>query len=439
MPASTQAVAPRLAHQPALASALRKSRWRILPLLSICYLVAYMDRANISFAAQSMNRDLHFTPRVYGLGAGLFFLSYALSEVPSNALLLRFGARRWLARIMLTWGLLATAMMFVRTPLHFYGARLLLGCAEAGYFPGVLYFLSRWFPGAVRAQTIGLFYIALPISNLVMGGLAGLLLGLNGKFGLAGWQWMFLVEGVPAVVLAFAVWFGLPEDVAGARWLVPAEKAALLAELAPELPGATTKAADHGALRRVLGSSRVWAVGLVYLFELCTLYGLSFSLPTVLRETTGWSEAEVGYLIAGMGIVGAALMLAGAWVSDRSGKPQPCVVVGFILISLGAVAGGLHLRGWAGTGALLLMMLSFYMFQGPMLAVMTMLMPGRASALAIATVNMCGLVGGFLGPYWMGWMRERTGGYAWGIGLLSLPCAVAAVIMIRLTRQPEAN
>src|ERR1700735_4628406 len=194
-----------------LRSALRKARWRLIPLLSVCYLIAFMDRANISFASATMNRDLHFTPKIYGLGAGLFFLSYAACEIPSNRLLLRFGARRWLARIMLTWGLLAAGVVFIRTPWSFYSLRLLLGVAEAGYLPGALFYLSQWFPAAERARSISLFYIALPLSSTVMEGVAGLLLRQNGRMGLTGWQWLFLVEALPSIALSFVVWFCLPE------------------------------------------------------------------------------------------------------------------------------------------------------------------------------------------------------------------------------------
>src|SRR5471032_983897 len=182
-------------------SALAKASWRLLPLIALGYGVAYIDRVNISFASLQMNRDLHFSAAVYGLGAGLFFLTYALLEVPSNLLLVRFGARRWIARIMLTWGLLAAAMLFVRTPLQFYVMRLLLGAAEAGFFPGVIYYLSQWFPAAERGRAISRFYVAVPLSMVVMGALAGALLNLQGRLGLAGWQWLFLLEGVPAVLL----------------------------------------------------------------------------------------------------------------------------------------------------------------------------------------------------------------------------------------------
>jgi MFS transporter, ACS family, tartrate transporter len=419
-----------------LRSALAKARWRILPLLSICYLVAYMDRANISFAAKSMNRDLHFTATTYGLGAGLFFLAYALCEVPSNWLMLRVGARRWLARIMLTWGLLAAAMVLVRSTRSFYGARMLLGCAEAGYFPGALYFLSQWFPRATRARAISWFYVSLPLSSLVMGGLAGVLLGLDGKLGLKGWQWMFLVEAAPAVVLAFGLWFALPDDVASAPWLSREERTALAGELAAD-EAAATDGVEAVDVWGVLRTGRVWVLGLVYFFELGVSYALVFSLPLVLGQLTGWDTARVGYLVAGSGVAGGALMVGVAWLSDRSGKPRQYVVGGFLLMAVGALAAGLNLQGWSGAAALLLVPLSYYAMQGPMLGVLTTMLPGKASALAIATANMCGIVGGFVGPYWMGWMRDRTGGYAVGIGSLCVPCALSAVLMMRLLRERQ--
>ncbi len=184
-------------------AALRKAGWRLIPMIAFGYGIAFLDRANISFAALQMNRDLHFSATVYGFGAGLFFISYAACEVPSNLLLYRVGARRWFARILLTWGLLAMGMMLVKTPLEFYVMRFLLGAAEAGFFPGVVFYLSQWFPTHMRARAIGRFYVSLPVSSVVMGLVAGALLDLQGKAGLAGWQWLFLIEGLPAVLLSF--------------------------------------------------------------------------------------------------------------------------------------------------------------------------------------------------------------------------------------------
>src|SRR5271156_3061538 len=204
--------------------ALRKAGWRLIPLLAIGYGVAHIDRVNISFASLQMNRDLHFSASVYGFGAGLFFISYAACEIPSNLLLYRFGARRWLARIMLTWGLLAMGMMFVKTPLQFYMMRFLLGMAEAGFFPGVVFYLSQWFPTHMRARAISRFYVSLPVSSVVMGIVAGALLDLQGKAGLAGWQWLFLIEGLPPVLLGIIFLFYLPGGPAQAKWLTEDER-----------------------------------------------------------------------------------------------------------------------------------------------------------------------------------------------------------------------
>src|SRR3954449_7523896 len=234
-------------------AAQRKISLRLLPVVGVGYGLAYMDRVNISFASLQMNRDLHFSATAYGVGAGLFFIGYALCEVPSNLLLLRFcgkrwvarimltwgrlgaamvfGGQRWLARIMLSWGLLAAAMMFVRTPLQFNVVRFLLGVAEAGFFPGVIFYLTLWFPAGMRARAVSRFYIALPLSSTVMGSLAGWLLGLGGKLGLAGWQWLFLLEGLPSVAFSGVILLALPDGPEGVKWLTPEEKSWLKRQL----------------------------------------------------------------------------------------------------------------------------------------------------------------------------------------------------------------
>ncbi len=411
-----------------LATALRKARWRLIPLLSVCYLVAYMDRVNISFAAEQMNRDLHFTPTIYGLGAGLFFLTYALCEIPSNRLLLHFGARRWLARIMLTWGLLAVGMVLVRSAGSFYGMRMLLGVAEAGYFPGVIFYLAQWFPRAERAKAISLFYIAFPLSSVVMGGLAGVLLRQNGRLGLAGWQWLFLVEGLPAVLLSVAVWALLPDGPASAEWLTVEERAALMDEVAQPV------AAHGGAgyLRAALTSRYVWGFGMFFLFTLGSNYAISFSLPLVLKLATGWSIGRVGGLIAGIGVLSAVGMVLNARHSDKSDERRWHIVVPTVVMGAGMLVASFNGNGWMGVGALTVAAISFFAIQGPMLGVVSRVVAGDAAAVAIATINMCAIAGGFVGPYWMGWVRETTGSYAVGIGGLCVPCWLAAGLVVWL-------
>jgi ACS family tartrate transporter-like MFS transporter len=416
-----------------LESALRKARWRILPLLSLGYLAAYTDRVNISFAAESMNRDLHFSPSVYGLGAGLFFISYALCEVPSNWLLLRFGARRWLARIMLTWGLLAMAMVFVHSRTSFYGMRLLLGVAEAGYFPGAVYFLSLWFPAKERARAISFFYVSLPLASVVMGSVAGALLRLDGVLGLRGWQWLFLVEGLPAVLLSLGIWFMLSERPRAAKWLREDEREALQGELA-DAHAPEEHSHRRSALLVVLRDVRVWLLGLSALCLLGSNYAVNFFLPEMLRMLTGASVARVGYLIATAAATGAVAMVVFGFHSDRMRERRWHVVVPALIMALLMLVAGLHLRGWVAAIILLIAMPVYFAMQAPWVAVIVELFRGEKAALAIATINMLGIVGGFLGPYWMGWMRELTGGFAVGIGSLCVPWVVMAASIAWVTR-----
>ena len=415
-----------------LESALRKARWRILPLLALGYLAAFTDRVNISFAAEPMNRDLHFSPHVYGLGAGLFFVSYALCEVPSNILLLRFGARRWLARIMFTWGVLAMAMLFVHSQMTFYGMRLLLGVAEAGYFPGAIFFLSLWFPAKERARAISMFYVSLPLASVVMGAAAGALLRLDGRLGLHGWQWLFLVEGMPAVLLSAAIWFTLSERPRSANWLCEEEGEALEAELEDAHP---TEDGHRGkALKIVLRDARVWLLGLCGLCLLGSHYAQNFFLPEILRKVTGVSAAHVGYLIALAGAAGAVMMIVNGIHSDRTRERRWHVIVPVVLIALLTLLVSLHLQGWTAAVVLLIVFSVFFAAQAPWVAIVTELFCGERAALAIAIVNMFSITGGFLGPYWMGWMREVTGGYAVGLGWLCVPWLMMAAGIAWVTR-----
>ena len=345
-------------------SAQRKAAWRLLPVIAVGYGLAYMDRINISFAALQMNQDLHFSASVYGFGAGLFFIGYALCEVPSNLLLLRFGARKWLARIMFTWGLLAAAMLFVRTPLEFNVLRFLLGMAEAGFYPGVIYYLTLWFPARMRARAVSRFYISLPLSSVVMGALAGWLMGLGGKLGLSGWQWLFLVEGLPTAAFSLVILKMLPDNPAKAAWLTADEKAWLDKQLKAD--GATAHLGHSAGVAKALLSPKVWMIGAYFFFALTTSYAYSFSAPAILQGVTGWSVTKVGFLVACFGLAGAAGMLLNSAHSDRSGERAlhcmvPCVVMaaGFLTASYAkepwlvvVCAGGqLHrVHGDAGTG-----------------------------------------------------------------------------------------
>jgi ACS family tartrate transporter-like MFS transporter len=416
--------------------AVRKASWRLLPLLALGYGTAYMDRVNISFASLQMNRDLHFSASVYGFGAGLFFLSYAVCEIPSNLLLLRFGARRWLARIMLTWGALAIGMMFVRTPLEFYVMRFLLGVAEAGFFPGVLFYLMQWFPPGARARAVSRFYVSLPLSSVVMGSIAGALLGLQGHFGLAGWQWLFLVEGLPAIALSVIFLRCLPDTPAQAPWLSQAERQALLTAIVAA-GGIETAHAPHHPLQ-ALKEPRVWLIGVLFLSMLSCNYAFAFSAPVILQKLTGFATARVGLLIAIGGLLGGAAMLGNAAHSDRSGERYWHVIVPFVLIAAGFVLGGTTLRPWLAVPALLLTMVANSALQGPLLATPGDFLKGSTAAAGFAAMNMIGMFGGFLGPYWMGVARDLSGNYQRGLVTLAVPALLAAGIILQLSAYPRS-
>lgn len=288
-------------------SALRKASVRLLPLIGLGYGIAFTDRANVSFAALQMNRDLHFSATVFGLGAGLFFVSYAACEVPSNLLMVRFGARRWLARIMFTWGVLAMAMALVRTAPQFYAMRLTLGAAEAGYFPGVIFYLTQWFPAGERSKAVSRWYIAFPLASTAMGAVAGALMRLDGTWHLAGWQWLLVAEGLPAVLMSVVFLVGLPDGPVQAKWLTEAEKAWILRRV--RAGEERVASADEPSLGAVLREPRVWAMGAFNFCILLASYAYIFSGPAMVQQVTGWSTGAVGY----------ALAVIGGWARSRCG------------------------------------------------------------------------------------------------------------------------
>ena len=413
-------------------SAQRKAAWRLLPILSIGYGLAYMDRINISFASLRMNADLHFSATVYGLGAGLFFIGYALCEVPSNLLLLRFGPKRWLARIMLTWGLLATAMMFVRTPLEFYTLRMLLGVAEAGFFPGVIYYLTLWFPAAMRARAVSRFYVALPLSSVVMGSVAGWLLGLQGKLGLAGWQWLFLLEGLPAALFSFVILGLLPDGPEQAPWLTRDERSWLKGQL--DADSAHAHLGHKAGVLQALLSPKVWLIGLFFFSALTCSYGYNFSAPAILQGVTGWTIGQVGYLVACFGVAGAVGMLFGGVNSDRTGDRALHCIVPCCVMAAGYLVASFARPPWLVVAALAISFVAFNSLQAPALAVPTQFLAGRAAAAGIAAMNTITMFSGFVGPYWMGVMKDRTGAYWLGLRGLMIPSLMAATAMFVLTR-----
>jgi ACS family tartrate transporter-like MFS transporter len=401
----------------------------LIPLIALGYGIAYMDRLNISFASLQMNRDLHFSASIYGFGAGLFFVSYAACEIPSNLLLYRVGARRWFARIMLTWGLLAMGMMFVKTPVQFYVMRFLLGMAEAGFFPGVIFYLSQWFPAHMRARAISRFYISFPLGSVLMGAIAGALLGLQGKAGLAGWQWLFLIEGLPAVLLSIVFWLYLPAGPAEAKWLTADERQWILHHVNRGVVD------GHGGnVGRALRDPRVWQISLLFFCMLSCSYAYTFSAPAILQAITALSNRNVGFLVATMSLLGAPCMILNAIHSDHTKERYLHIAIPFLVIAAGYLVGGLSRVPFLAVPALAIASLGYFSMQGPLLALASSFLHGKSAAAGIATMNTIGILGGFVGPYWMGLARDFTGTYQPGLLTLVIPSLIGAttVFMMRL-------
>jgi len=411
-------------------SAIAKASWRIIPLLSLGYLVAYMDRVNIGFASVRMNADLHFSEIVYGIGGGLFFLSYALFEVPSNLLLMKFGARRWIARIMISWGVLAMAMMLVATPLQFYLVRFLLGVAEAGFFPGVVYYMAHWFPLAQRGRAISRFYVAGPLTSVVMGAISGALLGLDGRGGLHGWQWLFLVEGLPAVMMGFVILLLLPEAPATARWLSDPEKDWLTAELAGDAARLGPPQPHH--LLAALRDPMVLRLGMIGFLSISTFYALTLSAPKVLIAGTGWDVTHVGYLVGLGGVLGAASMLVTGWMTDRARDRFPVLLACTALLATAYAALGIGGSPTVVIGAYLLYATAWTPVTSSQVQLWADVLPIRKLAVGCAAINSMSQIGAAISPWLWGWARDATGGYGLALGVMAAAMLLAVLLILLL-------
>jgi ACS family tartrate transporter-like MFS transporter len=415
--------------------ALKKISWRLLPLLCVGYGIAYMDRVNISFAALQMNDELHFSATVYGLGGGLFFLSYCLLEIPSNLLLVRFGARRWISRIMFTWGILAVGMMFVKTPAQFYLVRFMLGAAEAGFFPGVLFYLSNWYPEAQSGRAISRFYVALPISVAFMGAIAAPLLNLRGTATLSGWQWLFLVEGIPAIIVSALILGLLPDNPEQAHWLSPEEKQWIVSRVS--VTENSARAPDEHRLGSALTSAFVWKYGLCNLLIMGSAYAFNLSAPALLKVATHWETGSVGILMSGTALAGAVSMLFNGWHSDRYNERylHTIVPLGLMASSLGVI--GSNNSPVLVVPAYVTYYLSSMAVQSAFWPLASNTLRGSLSAVGLAAIGSIGMFGGFLGPFIWGVARDHTGSYR--TGLLTLGVLYAAVAAILLLLRSETR
>lgn len=411
---------------------LTKVTWRLLPLLLFLYIIAWLDRVNVGFAALQMNEDLGFNDAVFGFGAGVFFIGYALCEIPSNLLLVRFGARLWIARIMVTWGILSVAMMFVEGPLSFYALRFLLGVAEAGFLPGIIYYLGNWFPARERARAVSWFMVGIPLSTVVGGPLAGVILQLDGWHDLAGWQWLFLIEGAPAVLFGFAVLALLPDNPEKAKWLEPAQRRWLTEHIAAEHAEAHAR---HGiGTRAALLHPTVWLLGLIIFACQCGSYGLTLWIPQIVRGLSGLGDLLVGVISAIPYTAAAIGMIAIGASSDRSGERFLHVAVPSAIAALGFIASAWLKSPIPGMIALTVAAVGDLGTRGPFWALPTRFLTGTAAAGGIALINTLGSLGGFVGPYAVGLIRNATGGFTGGMLFLAALLGSAAILTLRLRR-----
>jgi len=411
-----------------------KVRRKLLPFLFVLYVVAYLDRINVGFAALQMNREVGLSEAVFGFGAGIFFIGYFVLEIPSNLILQRLGARVWISRIMISWGVVAIAMMFTRGARSFYLLRFLLGAAEAGFFPGIIFYLTHWFPSRERARAISLFMTATQIAGVVGGPLSGVLLAMNGVWHLAGWQWLFLAEGIPALVLGAAAAKYLPDAPEHASWLNSAEQTMLAARLALE-----RESHPHHTLRSALSNGNVWLLALLYFTIVFGHYGIALWLPQILKGFGGMSDLRVGVLSSLPFLTAAIVMVIVAKHSDSHEERR-------WHLALSAFGGAIALAASAVARSPLLSLLTISIAAagvsstaGPFWTMPAGFLEGTAAAGGIAFINSTGNLAGFVGPSVVGLIRQATGSFAGGLLAMALAVLIAGIIALAIPRLEQGQ
>jgi ACS family tartrate transporter-like MFS transporter len=410
---------------------------RLMPFLVACFFVAYLDRVNIGFAALSMNAALGFSPVIFGWGAGIFFIGYCLLEAPSNYVMERVGARRWIARIMVSWGIVAALMAIVWSETSLFVLRFLLGAAEAGFAPGVILYLTYWIPARYRARSLGAFLIALPLSSMGGAPVSGLVLAtMDGVTGVSAWRWLFVIEAAPAVLLGVAAYFYLTDKPENAAWLAPRERALLQGLLDEER--SAREAAGNPTLWRTLFDPRVIALGLVYFGVVASLYGLGFWLPQIVGAF-GYGAFETGLVTAIPYVCGAVAMVAWSRHSDESGERIRHVAAAAVLSAAGLALSACFETPAPSIIALCVASIGTLAAMPPFWALPTAFLSGTAAAVGIALVNSIGNLAGFFGPYLVGWIKNATGEFSYALLALAVGPLVSAILVICLGRKEGSD
>jgi len=406
-----------------------KVTWHILPLLFLCYVASYLDRVNVGFAKLQMATDLHLSDTVFGLGAGIFFIGYFIFEVPSNVILHRVGARIWIARIMVTWGIVSGAMVFVNGPIMFYVMRFLLGVAEAGFFPGVVLYLTYWYPANRRGKITALFMTAIALSGVIGGPLSGWVMqSMPGVYGLAGWQWMFVIEAIPSLVLGLATIAYLQDRVHDAKWLTDDEKKLIATQI-----GAEDKEKGEGTVSQTFANPRVWLCALIYFSFVMGLYGVGFWLPTIIKATGVKSPLDIGMLTAVPYAFAAVAMVLIGRSADRLRERRWHVaipgVVGAVGLLLSTLFGD---NTWLSMSALTLATVGILTTLPLFWSLPTAFLGGTAAAAGIALINSVGNLAGFVSPFMVGWLKDLTHSTNSGMYMLTASLVLGAVLTLTM-------
>jgi ACS family tartrate transporter-like MFS transporter len=441
--ASLEAISPDLALERAT---MRRVAWRLLPMLMLCYFIAYLDRVNIGFAGLTMNKDLGFSSAVFGFGGGIFFLGYFLFEVPSNVILEKVGARTWIARILVTWGIISGCTALTVGEYSFFSIRFLLGLAEAGFFPGIILYLTWWFPSFYRSRITAIFMAAIPISNILGSLVSGELLNLHGFLGLTGWQWLFIVEAAPAVVLGIVFYFVMTDRPEHADWLEPAQREWLIGRLAAER--AQREAIRHYSLGEALRNKRVLLLSLVYFGGTFSGYGIVLFQPQIVRKLAE-GFGTIGLINAIPYVFGACAMILWGRHSDHTGERVGHTAIGYSVGAAGLIACGLMIDPIM-TMTMLVVASIGSSSTGPCFwSLPTAMLSGTAAAGGIALINALGNLGGFFGPYIFGLVRDATGNFTLALIAIAMGPVMSAVVVVFLghdrrlehipSRQPAAS
>ena len=407
-----------------------------MPFLFLLYIVAYLDRINMSFAVLQMRGQLDLSDRVIGRAAGMFFIGYFFFQLPSNLVLEKFGVRRWITILMVTWGVISCLMIFVRGPVSFYTMRFLLGAAEAGFFPGMILYMKRWFPAAARARAVAWFMTANPLAGVIGSPISGALLGLRGA-GLSGWQWMFLIEGLPAILFGAAVFWTLADHPHDATWLRDDERNWLLAKLESERIGEPPVA--QGDFWRVLISGRIWLLSIVYFGVSTTMYGLTLWLPSVIRSSSGLNYFWTGAVAILPFLVTVIVMVLVGMSSDRAGERRWHTAIPAFTAAVAMVV-----AAYGGSTAIVIVGIGFGMafaegMVGPFWAMATSRMAGLSAAAGIAVINSLANLGGYFGPDIIGFFRSVGGGFRGGLLAIGATVAVSGTIALIVGRTSNTS